>query len=271
MPIAVMIGKTASLLILLSLLVGGIWIALTTVLAEKFGSKIGGFIGGLPSTAAVSLFFIGLTQSPETAAQAATVFPLSYAVTGLFLVLYALLWRLGFLSALLLSLSAWFGLSSCVVVFHLENFSLSVGAYVLFFALAVYILEFKMKLPSTAREKLRYSLGQVLGRAVFGGLVVAFAVFMSRIGGPVFGGVFSAFPAVFISVLVISHRTRGLQFSRAMTKPLLVTGMVTIFLYAIGVKFLYPKFGLWLGAMGALLISAVSALFTFLFIEKHLS
>jgi hypothetical protein len=266
-----MTGKSAFLFMLLSFGVGSVWITLTTVLAEKFGSKIGGFIGGLPSTAAVSLFFIGLTQSPKAAVQAATVFPLSYAFTGLFLVLYALLWRLGFLSALLLSLSAWLGLSSCVVIFHLENFPLSVGAYVLFFALAVYVLEFRMKLLSTGGEKLRYSSGQVLGRAVFGGLLVAFAVFMSRIGGPVLGGVFSAFPAVFISVLVISYRTRGLQFSRAMTKPLLVTGMVTIFLYAAAVKFLYPDFGLWLGTLGALLVSAVSALFTFLLIRKHLS
>lgn len=128
-----MTGKSALLLILLSFGVGSVWITLTTVLADRFGSKIGGFIGGLPSTAAVSLFFIGFTQSPETAAQATTVFPLSYAFTGLFLVLYALLWRRGFWAALLLSLSTWFGLSACVVVFHLENFLLSVGVYILFF------------------------------------------------------------------------------------------------------------------------------------------
>jgi len=263
--------KFALLHILLSFGIGSVWIALTTIFADKHGSKIGGFIGGLPSTAAVSLFFIGLAQSPESAAQAATVFPLSYAFTGLFLVLYAFLWRLGFLSALLLSLAAWFGLSSLVVVFRLENYPLSVGAYVLFFVVAVYLLEYKMNLPSTAKERLRYSLGQVLGRAVFGGAVVAFAVFMSIIGGPVAGGVFSAFPAVFVSVLVISYKTRGLPFSRAMTKPLLVTGMVTIFPYAAGVKFLYTGLGLWLGTLGALLISAVSAFFTFLFIRKHLT
>jgi len=35
------------LLLLLSLLVGSIWVTLTTILAEKFGSKIGGLIGML--------------------------------------------------------------------------------------------------------------------------------------------------------------------------------------------------------------------------------
>jgi len=266
-----MTGKSAFLLILLSFGVGSVWITLTTVLADRFGSKIGGFIGGLPSTAAVSLFFIGFTQSPETAAQATTVFPLSYAFTGLFLVLYALLWRRGFWAALLLSLSTWFGLSACVVVFHLENFLLSVGVYILFFVVAVYLLEFKLKLPSTGGEKLKYTIEQVLGRAVFGGSVVAFTVFMSRVGGPVLGGIFSAFPAVFISVLVISYKTKGIEFSRAMTKPLLVTGMVTIFLYALAVKFFYPNYGLWLGTLGAMLVAVVAALFTLLFIRKHLA
>lgn len=266
-----MIGKTVLLHLLLSCGVGGIWIALTTVLAQKSGSRLGGFIGGLPSTAAISLFFIGLTQSPETAARAATIFPLGYIFTGMFLVLFALLCRLGFWTALLLSLSAWFGLSACAVVFRPENFPLFVGIYILFFIAAVYLLEFKMRLPSTGAEKLKHSFGQVLGSAVFGGLIVAFAVFLSRVGGPVFGGVFSAFPAVFISVLVISYKTGSLKLSRAMTKPLLVTGMITILLYAISVKFLYPEYGIWLGTLGALLISAASALFTFLFIRRYLA
>lgn len=266
-----MIDNSTFLLILLSFGVGSVWITLTTVLADRFGSKIGGFIGGLPSTAAVSLFFIGLTQSPETAAQATTVFPLSYAFTGLFLVFFALLWSRGFWAALFLSLSVWFGLSACVVVFHLENFSLSVGVYVLFFVVAVYFLEFKLKLPSTSGEKLKYTIWQVLGRAVFGGSVVAFTVFVSRVGGPVLGGIFSAFPAVFISVLVVSYKTRGIAFSRAMSKPLLVTGMVTIFLYALAVRFFYPEYGLWLGTLGAMLVAMVAALFTLLFIHKHLA
>ncbi len=98
----------------LSFVVGSVWILLTVFLADRFGSKIGGFIGGLPSTAAVSFFFIGLTQSTEIAAQATTVFPLSYAFTGLFLVLYALFWRRGFTFTFGVSISVWFFLSACV-------------------------------------------------------------------------------------------------------------------------------------------------------------
>ena len=53
----------------LSFLVGGVWVTLSSVAAERFGSKAGGLIGGLPSTIVVTLLFIGLTQSAERAAE----------------------------------------------------------------------------------------------------------------------------------------------------------------------------------------------------------
>lgn len=258
-----MIDSTFLLQVILSFVVGSLWVVLTTLLADRFGSKIGGFIGGLPSTAAVSFFFIGLTQSTQTAAQATTVFPLSYAFTGLFLVLYALFWRRGFIFTFGFSISVWFFLSACVVLLKLENFIISVCFYILFFVFAVYVLEYRLKLPSIGREDIQYSALQYLSRAVFGGFIVSLAVFLSRIGGPVFGGIFSAFPAVFISVLIINYRSRGMEFSRAMTKPLLVTGMISIFMYGLGVRYLYPSLGLWWGTLGAYVFSLVGAILSY--------
>lgn len=253
-----------------SFIVGSFWILLTSFLADRFGSKIGGFIGGLPSTAAVSFFFIGLTQSTEIAARATTVFPISYAFTGLFLVLYALFWRRGFIVSFGVSISVWFSLSACVVLLKFENFILSVCLYILFFIFAVYVLENVLKLPSFGKGDLKYSSLHFILRAVFGGIIVALAVFLSRIGGPVFGGIFSAFPAVFISVLVINYRSRGMEFSRAMTKPLLVTGMISIFMYGLGVRYFYPSLGLWWGTLAAYLFSMIGAFMSYVLIQKKL-
>jgi len=55
-------------------------VTLSTIAAERFGSKIGGLIGGLPSTVIVTLFFIGLTQTPQVAASATTIIPLSMSL-----------------------------------------------------------------------------------------------------------------------------------------------------------------------------------------------
>jgi len=265
-----MIESTFLLQMSLSFVVGSFWVLLTTWLADRFGSKKGGFIGGLPSTAAVSFFFIGLTQSAQTAAEATTVFPMSYAFTGLFLVLYALLWRRGFISAICVSIFVWFFLSGCVVLLDVNNYILSVGFYIFILITAFYLLEFRLKLPSIGREDIHYSVLQYISRAVFGGFVVALAVFLSRIGGPVFGGIFSAFPAVFISVLIISYRSRGMEFSRALTKPLLVTGMVSIFVYSVGVRYFYPSFGLWWGTLAAYIFALIGALFSYFLIQKKL-
>jgi hypothetical protein len=221
-------------LLALSFLVGSIWVTLTSIVAERFGSKIGGLIGGLPSTAIVSFFFIGLTQSPQIASQATNAFPLAYSITGLFLVFYALLSRKGFLVSFIGSLLTWFSLSTLIILFDVDNFFISLFVYALVFSISYYIIEKRLKIPSVERVKMKYSTLQVLGRAVFSGLMITFAVFMSKIGGPIFGGIFSAFPAVFISILIISYKSGGMNFSRAMTKPLMTTGMLTVVVYGTG-------------------------------------
>ena len=265
-----MMDRVFLLQLVLSFFVGSIWVLLTTYLADRFGSKIGGFLGGLPSTASVSFFFIGLTQSPLFAAEATTVFPLSYAFTGLFLLLYASFWRRGFAVAFSLSLLAWFLCSACVVVFNLENFILSVCLYIFFFIGAVYILEYRMKLLSIGKGAVTYTAFHYLMRALFGGIIVAFAVLMSQVGGPIFGGIFSAFPAVFISVLIINYRSRGMEFSRAMAKPLLVTGMVSNFLYGLGIRYFYPAIGLSWGTVASYVLSILGAVLSYFLIQKRL-
>jgi hypothetical protein len=47
--------------LILSFIVGSLWVTLTTLSAERFGSKVGGLIGVLPSTVVIALLFIGFT------------------------------------------------------------------------------------------------------------------------------------------------------------------------------------------------------------------
>ena len=84
-----MITKIFLLQLLLTFLIANCWIYLTVLAGIRFGSKTGGFIGGLPSTALLSFFFIGITQSPEVASSVTTVFPIAIAISGLFLVVFA--------------------------------------------------------------------------------------------------------------------------------------------------------------------------------------
>lgn len=61
-----------------------------------------------------------------------------------------------------------------------------------------------------------------------------------------------------------------MEFSRAITKPLMVTGMITIVVYSLGVRHFYPGLGLLLGTLAAHAMAMVSAYFTAVFIQRKL-
>src|SRR5229473_3708453 len=104
----------ADLLILhliLAFTVGGAWVSSATLIAERYGSSLGGLVGGLPAISIVSFLFIGLNQSPETASQATIVFPLALSFTMSFLLVYATASKRGFPVAFLSGLIVWVSLS----------------------------------------------------------------------------------------------------------------------------------------------------------------
>lgn len=239
----------------LAFAVGSLWVTLVTVIAERTGSALGGVVGGLPSTSAFAFFFIGLNQSPSAAAQATTVFPLAFGFTCIFLLAYAFFARRGFRIGLFASLTLWSAVSSLIAFSSFSNYAFSLAGFIVI-ALGVYYALGKLKLENLAGASAHPTIIQLATRAVFAGSIVSLAVLLSQIGGPILGGIFSAFPAAFVSTLYIVNKSRGLEFSRAITKPLIVSGALTIIPYSIAVKLLYPAAGIWLGTAAAYIMVA---------------
>jgi uncharacterized membrane protein (GlpM family) len=246
----------ADLLILhliLAFIVGGAWVSSATLIAERYGSALGGLVGGLPAISIVSFLFIGLNQSPETASQATIVFPLALSFTMSFLLVYALVAKRGFPVAFLSALIVWVSLSAIIAFLNLRNLFFSVGVFLSVASFYFYILKVRMKLPHIGGAQLVYSLPQAAFRAVVGGSIIALAVLLSQLGGPEVGGIASSFPAIFSLTLFFSYRTRGMELSRALTKPLLVSASLTAFPYSLLVGYLYPVLGVAIGTTVALL------------------
>ena len=255
----------------LSCIVGGLWVTLSTVAAERYGSKIGGFIGGLPSTVVVSLFFIGLTQTSGDASQATTIMPLVQGFNGIFILTYILFAARGLLVSLSGALLIWFLLASVIVAAHIQSFWISTAGWLLM-ALGCYaMVEKVLTIPSREKIDIHYASLQILFRAFFGGSVIAFAVFMGKLGGPVYGGIFATFPAMFISTIIITHRTGGPQFSRAVAKTLMVSGLINVIFYVTAARYFYLWTGLIPGTILALLCSCGIGYLTHLFIRSRLS
>jgi uncharacterized membrane protein (GlpM family) len=253
-----------------SFLAGSLWVALSTLSAERFGSKIGGLIGGFPSTVVISLLFIGITQSPQVAAQATTVMPLAQGLNGLFILTFMILGRYGISSAIIGSLSVWFLQSSILYFLNLRLFWISVIGWLVLFIFCYWFLEKKMVFPSQGKIQVAYSTRQMIWRAMFGGAIIAWAVLMGKVGGAMLGGIFGSFPALFLSNLIITFKSGGLEFSRAVGKSLLIGGLINVPVYEIVVRYLYPINGLGVGTLLALLFVSGTTYLTFLFLKFHL-
>ena len=255
----------------LSFCIGSAWVTLSTVASERFGSKIGGLIGGLPSTAFVTLLFIGLTQSPSAASEATTIMPVAMGLNGIFLIVYLYSVRWGFAAGLVSALTVWFVQAGLLAILGMRVFWMSIVIWILLLAGCYLTVEKWMKIPSQGKKRVHYSTSQITLRALFGGSVISFAVLMGKLGGPLYGGIFATFPAMFLSTLVITYQTGGVEFSRAVAKALMVSGMINIVLYVIGVRYLYLWAGLACGTAIALILSFSTGYVTYLFMRARLS
>jgi hypothetical protein len=257
--------------LILAFAVGSTMVTLATVAAERLGSKLGGLIGGIPSAVAISLFFIGYTETPRLASEATSTIPLTMGLNGFFLVVYVGLTGWGAWIAMAGALSFWFALASLVLFLNFSNFPFSLLFFLLSLVGSYLILEKRFHLPSTEKILIRYTPFLILSRAFFSGAMISSAVYLSRVGGPIWGGIMAPFPIIYISTLIILAKSKGVEFSRRMTKPLLVSGMINVVAYSIAVRYFYLLFGLALGTVLALGISAISTYGVYWFMKNKMS
>src|SRR5690348_16553580 len=146
--------------LILAFIVGGAWVSSATLVAERYGSALGGLVGGLPAVSIVSFLFIGLNQSPETASQATVVFPLALSFTMSFLLVFATVSKRGFPVAFLSALIVWASLSAITAIINLRVLFFSVAVFLAVTSFYFYILKARMKLPHVGGALLGYSLLQ---------------------------------------------------------------------------------------------------------------
>lgn len=257
--------------LILSFLVGGLWITGATILAEKFGSKIGGVITGLPSTIVLALFFIGWTQSAQIASEATTIVPATMGLSAFFTALYILLAGNKLYISIGLPLIFWFIIAFVFVKLNTNSFFFSFIVYLSLYILSWVIGEKIVKSNSQGKRKIKLSINQILFRSVLGGSVIAFSVIMTRLGGPILGGVFATFPAIMISTMIITYLSHGRDFSIAIMKVVMISGGINVVVYALAVRIFYPLIGLISGTLLSFLISLVSAYFMYQFVNRKMT
>lgn len=241
----------------LSFLIGGSWAIFATYIADKLGAKIGGLIAGLPSTLLFGLLFIGWTQSPSAAAQATTIVPIIGGISAIFLAIFSNQKTDNFGRAITTSLGIWAILA--YMAFRLSpNFTESLIAFFILLSSAYLFVEKVIKVETVKGNKVVYSPRLLVFRGLLSGSVISFAVLMGKMGGPILGGLFSMFPAMFTSTLAIAFQSHGAKFARSLAKSALLSS-VSIVAFATMVRYTYPQLGLVLGTLLSSLFSIITA------------
>ncbi len=254
--------------LILSFLVGSVWITTVTVIAERFGSRFGGFIGGLPSTIVIALLFIGISQSTETAAQAAVMIPLVMGINGFFILVYLALVHRGLIKALVTALILWSIIIVLLILSGFNGFWISLMVWLGSLVICIFVTNRVMDIPHKGGIRVPYTTKQILGRGIVSGFIISTAVLITRLAGPTVGGIFSNFPVIFMSTLYITYTTGGLEFSRAVAKTLMLSAMVNVGVYSFAAHFAYQYFGIITGTLIAIAASTLSAFSVYSIIRR---
>ena len=240
-------------------IIGGGVVTLATYLAERLGSKVGGVIGGFPSTLLVTALFLIYGRDAEFAVSALGYIPASLAVYGITILSYYFLSKDSFLKGVIGSFSLW--LLGVLILRSLIPFSISssIISFILCFLIARCGIGYFGDSDFFKGEKVRYTFKQLFIRGLFSGLVVGLCVFLSKIAGPEMSGIFAAFPVATYSTFTIANYARGLSFARALALPFIVAGMWNSSVFAIVVHFTLIPLGVTLSVLlglGASLLTA---------------
>ncbi len=241
---------------ILSFTIAGIWVSISTWIAERIGTKLGGVLALLPSTIFVSLLFVAITINKEYAANAALSVPIGMAMNSIFLLVFVFTLNKGLTKAVIISLIVW---CLCALFFKQLNIQSVVVTTIIFTIImssSYYILEHVVKIKSVKKRYQKFRMSLILYRALFAGSVVGITIIISRFVSHFWTGIFSTFPAVMLTSMVILTRSQGRDFARATAKTMiLASGNIVVF--AFGINYLYKLTNIMLGSFLAFIFAII--------------
>jgi uncharacterized membrane protein (GlpM family) len=252
----------------LSFIVGGAWVLLSSTAAQRFGGKVGGFIAGLPATGVLAMFFITYSEGARHGFEVAGVFPLAVSGNAAFLAAFAAFSRKSVLAGLMAALGIWIIIQSVLLYIHPIHFSVIVTVGVLVFLVSLKFIN-QLDIPDPGTRPSHQNIREILIRAGSGGVIVVMAMLGSRFGGPVFGGMLSAFPATTLSTLIIANTYGGKDLARSMARPMMISGVVNCMVFALAYRHMVLHVHILIALAIAYACTMISAAVTFYWINIH--
>lgn len=261
-----LVGPTSAILIP-ALFAGGVAIAVT-VAVERWGGRIGGLLGTLPSTivpAAVGI--LSESSDPEAFRVAMYATPLGMLVNAAFLWTWRALpprlparsLRVRLALMVIASLLTWAvaARAALALLSSVQEAGFAAGAVgagglgLLVGAGALACL----RNPPSPKGRNRVGLATLAARGVLAGVAIAVAVLFARYGGPVAAGLASTFPAIFLTTMVSLWLSQGEAVQAGAVGPMML-GSGSVAAFALFAAWTMPALGPALGAAVAWVLAA---------------
>jgi len=230
-------------------------VVIITVIAERYGTKVGGILGTLPSTMVVAFVFIYINKGAAFASDAAAVIPAELGINILFLLTFSLMVKRSVPMAFAVSFLVWAALTSILYFSELNVISIAVVIYALLLFFSLFVMERLSRVRSSERVHIHYTPAKLILRGILAGVFIATAVFLSNVSSTL-SGIVTVFPVILASTMFITVREHGHKFATGMAKSMSF-GTPSVVCYAVSIHFLYPVWGLLWGSLAAYGLSAI--------------
>lgn len=253
--------------LVISFLLGGLFIALQSLIAERVHGFWRNVVLTIPSTMALGLFFIGLTKTPQDVSQASLMVPAGLAPDYIFVMVFALLARFNFYISLIGSLLIWAILGFGLILYPPASYLTSIFLYCAPIIAVTYFVV--RRIPKTQDLKpLPMTGGNIFIRALIGGIVISLIVYIAKTFGNAWGGLFAVFPAAYTATFTIYYHMQGRAVIPTVAKTLFFPGIPGFIIYGWIAASTFPVYGIWLGTLFAYLGTFAWHFFYYLTLKK---
>lgn len=240
-----------------------------TVAIERWGGRVGGLVGTLPSTivpAAIGIY--GASHDVEAFRTAMYATPPGMLLNAAFLFVWIVVpaWLpagrpyLRLVATTLVSLVAWTALAALLVLVLPRSQSAFVIGLAATTALLGAGLFAMRRAPASPRGSRGVKPATLIARGVLAAAAIGASVVIARTGGSVAAGLAAVFPAIFLTTMVSLWLSQGEAVTTGAAGPMML-GSTSVATFALLAASLLPALGSVGGAVVAWLVAALGVSF----------
>ena len=252
--------------VLLSATLSAVVAIAVTLVIERWGGRIGGVLGTIPTTIVPAGIGLALASDAEALSVSLAVVPYGMLINGCFLLVYVLvpprLSNDGGGALVLTTTTAlvvWSAFGALILLaldpllLRVSPMTLALIGTLALAALGLLVAQGPRPAPAGHRSP---EAVEVMARGLAAAAAIGLAVYLSGLGLPLLAGLSSVFPAIFLTTMVGLWLSQGPDVPLGAAGPMLL-GSTSVSVYACLAMWALPTLGVWWGSAVAWGVSIV--------------